>query len=484
MRDFSTKKADVFYLFSLAAIVVSCVLVIVLSLTYTFLAEASADDYCSASLPQTAGFWHSYAALQYSQWTGRWLAMSIYPYFFPRLGIDTINYSIFLLLAPLMSVASFYIMARTILSPLINRSLSFFVALAITAIFWAYMPSIGELWYWATGIVEYQLPFFLLVIASASLLAVTRGLYSKNIDLLLIGVAMSSAIALSGLNELLGLYFVAFCALQLILAIIRSDRRATVLFVLVFSVAVVAWYISVSAPGNAVRSAGEFPNSMRLVPAVLAFLYDPEHSFIAWMINPALIFLTIALLAHMGREGSQASWTPGGPSAEYKILYLPVLLCIALLAWFCGRFVVSFAQGTILPGRVSNVLFAVFIASLLLLLPPALRWLSSKSMGPANWPKQTVSIALLLLSMSLITAPNTSAAINDLRFNFAEYRPVIEARKTEVRKAPDDADLTFKKLSRPPRLFFKPELTTDPDYWENKCYAKYYGVKSVKVAGE
>lgn len=484
MRDFSTKKTDFFYLFSLVAIVSSCILVIILSLTYTFLAEAAADDYCSAALSQTAGFWYSYATLQYSQWTGRWLAMSIYPYVFPRLGIDTINYSVFLLLAPLMSLASFYIMARVILSPLINRITSFFISLAITAIFWAYMPSIGELWYWATGIVEYQLPFFLLVIASASLLAVTRGLYSKNMDLLLTGVAMVSAVALSGLNELLGLYFVAFCALQLILAILRSDRRATVLFAIVFLAAVVAWYISVSAPGNAVRSAGEFPNSMRLVPAILAFLYDPEHSFIAWMINPALIFLTIVLLAHMGREGSQAGWTPDGSSPQHKILHLPILLGVALLAWFCGRFVVSFAQGTILPGRVSNVLFAVFIASVLLLLPPALKWLSGRSAGPANWPKQTSAIALLLLSMSLIAAPNTSAAINDLRFNFAEYRPVIEARKVEVRNAPDDADLTFKRLSRPPRLFFKPELTGDPDYWENKCYAKFYGVKSVKVVGE
>ena len=455
--------------------------VIALSLIYTLIAAPAADDFCRAVNPLEAGNWLEYAANSYRTWTGRWVAAGIYGWAFPRLVIDSYHYTIILLLTWPIWVLSFYLICRLFYQNELSSSQCILLALIITTVFWAEMPAPGEVWYWATGMVEYQLPFLILVLGASTMATLSAsGVSTARRIAAFAGAAVLGGL-IGGLNELMAVYFMGFGSLCLTVMLLRRRFGAALMLGALLILAFIGFYVSVSAPGNAIRRATDFPNSMQPLYVARAFVADLKDSLLAWLVSPMVWALAILILAKHDLRRCLALNTAREAPRRAWINNLPVIVSVSLLAELLGRSIVAAGQGIMLPGRVSDLLFAIFLSTLLAVLPALARALSGTRLAPTTWHPIVGRLAAIVLAVSLVSAPNTSDGITDFRDTIKEYAPKIALRRMQMQSESAASAVKLRKLNFKPRLYFSSELNEDPMHWANACYAKFYRVNSVAI---
>jgi hypothetical protein len=462
----------------LAGLIGSLLLVLVMSISYSTLAEPYADDFCRASYQRVFGDWLSYVSHNYRQWTGRWAAMSIHSFVFPKVGIDTFGYNILLVGSHFLWFFATYLLLTIALQSSISSLHKSYLSAIICCVIWAGMPSQGEGLYWLTGVVEWAVPFFL--IAACSTILASEWMLGSSDVRRIIAVLFCGAIAvvIAGINELGGL---VLCGILLVgAALSLQQRRYSALWGIagVFVIAIAGTAINVFAPGNGVRSVTDFPHGRDLFRALSLSFLRLESSPLAWLVDPRLMCLSVLLLTSPGFVRLSPKWARLSTPA---IIIVPLLSATAV---FAGHFALILAQGTPPPGRAMNFLYALFLFGLVLSLIPLGAYISDAVKHPNNFVSGINVAAAILLPLSLVLSPLGVKSIFEFRDFALSWKRELGVRAAFVKSDSGHGDqhLILDAIrARAPSLYFWHDLDVDANNWRNECYARYYGVGSVSV---
>lgn len=452
-----------------------------LATIFSFFASMHADDFCRAALPVEPRFWLDYAKERYLNWTGRWVAMSLYAATFPVLQLDGKSYTVITLISLPLFTAAFWMAFRAVSVQRRTGLSSVGYALMAVAAYWAHMREPGETWYWATGFVEYQIPFLLSVLFALLCIALWSGRGRPVRKMLITVAAAVIAIICSGMNELASLYIIGFASVSLALAILSNERLIGIISLVLVVIALASLYFTVSAPGNDIRIAQDFTNSGKSVYILRSLLSSLDHSTLNWVINPTLLALSVLIMTD--RKFSEQSATMVELFSARLSCNWPWHILVpgaVLVAIFAGRLVLAYSQSAPIVGRLSNLLFAYYMVGLIVALPFLSAHLQRRrSALPRASAVQSIAAAVFFLG--LVSSPNVAAAIDQLPQSALWWKHDMARRVTAIEQAASSATriAVLEPLRFSPSLTLAQEFGTDPDNWVNKCAAQFYNLEAI-----
>jgi hypothetical protein len=465
-------------------LVAAITLVCLLSLALAFFAPASFDDFCRGRWSRDIGTVFARVQDSYANWTGRWAGQALYALTFPHIGVTSINYDLLIALSAPLWFAVFYCFLHIFFrSSLGGKDKAIFAAL-LTAIYWVGMPVSGETWYWLTGSVEYQLPFLLMALSLLVLTSarVTSAAIAPKVGAVLLGALL--AFLVTGLNELVGLLLLGCLFVAAFLAFVRKRLDVVAIYGIVIVVVVGGIALNITAPGNAIRVASDFPDANNPKFAV-RFLVDPDTSPIRWLGDARLLCLGALLVTSTRFLKLRQDWTGWklplpGPLSSMAVV-APLIGLIAVVAL---TFAVAFAQGTEPPGRVTNLIYAALIIGWVGALAPIGRLAGADSETPGPIMRGINIGAAILLPVTLLIAPVTLKAAADLPAIATQWRPQLEARQQEIMKraAAGERDLALSPITVDPKSYFWDDIGPVPEDWRNQCMAEFYGAKTLRTS--
>ena len=409
--------------------------------------------------------------------------MAIYALAFPRLPLDAPVYALMVGLSLPLWIATFWMAIGILWRDALGGFARLQLATLLAALYWAAMPAPGQTWYWATGMVEYQVPVALAV-ACLALVASPRGLSGERRALAVAGAAAGAiAFLVGGFNELVALYLMALLAIGGVLALSAGDPGPAALIGAVSIAAAAGLYVNVSAPGNALRAAADWPHHGTLHGFRIGMMRASDQSALAWLSDAKFWALGLLVLLSPQLSDAPRPWAqrpPPWPLARLDWWAVAALATLAALV--AGRMVVAYGQGWILPERVSNIMLAWFIIGWLALVA---------ALGPAllaaAGPRLRCGLALaagLVLVAGLASAPNVGRGLTELTQTRFDWRPAVTARADALRAAVEAgaSEVEVAPIGFAPHLYFWKDLSTDPGHWLNECVAAAYGVGAVRVA--
>jgi hypothetical protein len=461
----------------------AALLVLAVATGYGLHTQPTADDFCRAALSTGPGDWIRSVHRNYLVWSGRWLAHGLYALIFPHIGVTTAAYGRLVALSGLMWTGVFYMFISILAWDRLKVLPKLGAAVVMTALFWTTMPSAAEVWFWLTGMVEYALPFACFV---GSAYVATRPSVIRRFGLMtLVGFVAASVlgVAVSALNELVGLMLVGVMALAAVLALVQRRPGLAVAYGMVAVVTAVGVFFNLSAPGTGIRTAADFPNAYDLKTGIALAFFRPDLSPLRWLFDGRLVLLSLLLLLNPAFLRFDPPWK------EWKLPFISMSLFVPILglaAVYASLFVITYAEGTTPPARLETLIYALFLmgslASLVVLQP----LMKSQDIAETPFAERIYPVLGAFAAGALVFAPQTVTAMVDLRYFMPVWNQAIEARERAIASAAarSQSEVLVQPVPLTPRLLFWRELSTDPSSWRNTCYARYLKVDSVRVAAK
>ena len=459
-------------------------IVTVLATIYAFVATATADDFCRANLPTTPGAWLSVIIKNYHVWSGRWAVHGLYALTFPYLNVTSINYNLLIFLSAACWMAIFFCFIHVAFRGKLPLAQKLIFTALICCVYWAGMPDPGETWYWLTGSVEYQLPLLLIALSLAVLSSkwATESVFAVRLGAFLIGTLL--AVLVTGLNEFIALFLLGALAIATALALVRGRPMLAASYAGVLVVTAAATAFNLTAPGTAVRAGLDFPNRYNLVFGVKTALLDPTATPLRWLSDARLLSLTFLLLTSPWFARLTPTWLLWPLPGPKALVRWSVVVPVAALAAVClGTFAVAYAQGLVLPGRILNVIYAVFIVGWLASMATLAPLAAANAASPNGLTRAIQIAAGVMLAVTLLAAPNTLNAATALPHVLLKWRPAIDARDAAIRASvkAGRGDVILEPIAGRPVMLFWRDQPTDPNDWHNTCMAEFYGARSIAV---
>ncbi|MEP7209999.1 MAG: DUF6056 family protein [Alphaproteobacteria bacterium] len=455
--------------------------VAVLSVAFTMLAVPVFDDFCRTN---THGYdLPGYLGQERQEWEGRWAAHIVYFLTFPRLGITSGTLNAVLLLSPVIWFATFLAYLHIFFRKAMSLAAKAALAAVLAAVYFVGLPAPGEMWFWLSDLVVYEIPLFLMAVC---LLVMSSQWVTGSKLVPRLGataLAMACGVVATGFNELVGLFLAGALAIGLGLALVR--RRWDVVAVLgVLIVAVAAGILfNLAAPGNAIRQASDFPNAKSLSFGLFA-LASTYLSPLAWLPDARLLCLGALLLTSPWFLRLKPEWITWKLPLPGPLSSIAVLAPIAALgAVLAGMFAVSYAQGSPPPGRVKDELYAFLVIGFLGSLIPLIALARSDADNPGPIVRGINFAACILLPLTLLIAPVTLRAAAELKPVATSWRPLMAERDHLLREAGarGAAEVVLPPIAYTPSTYYWRDLSPDASDWVNVCVAKYYGVGEVRT---
>jgi hypothetical protein len=439
---------------------------------YLFLAEPTYDDFCRAAVPTDEDAPRRYAANMYQYWTGRWLAMWGYGWAMPRLGIETVGYSLALVGVMLAWIGGFLIAVDLIAGRAARRRDRAALALILFTIFWCGAPSLWDGFYWLTGGTEYALPFVLVMAALRLIAALREG------PLLwpLAAAAGVVGILVAGINEGAALPLAGLIACHAAGAWWLGRRRIAAASLFALALVAAGLWFNLSAPGTARRIAFQSPE--RDVLSALLHTVKPYRAPLAWLVDLRMVALSLLLLALPRFVAVRPQW------ASLPIPWVAVIPAITLAGIAGEYFLASYALGDEPYGRVQNLLYAIMLIGWVATLVAV-----AARLGPAGAESTALQAlrpcAVLLLGLSLVTAPNTAAALGSVPVALGSWRQdnMRLDRIVAAQVAAGRREVLVPPIPIRPAPLLEAGVTEDPSYFVNYCMANYLGVERVRRGG-
>lgn len=413
-----------------------------------------ADDYSAYVSLSELGFWGQQRAT-YMGWMGRVLSVfvgslgySLSPAFYPLLPTVV-----------LASYATSLLFLATVLFLKDSSRTKLLFALAGTAATLAFLPALNETLYWLAGMF-YFWTTALMLMALALVIRALRGsrvsFWLCLIVLFLNGTVVETACVFQGL--------VAFLAALHFLRV--GDRRQAVMAGAFWLVSIAAFLVLALAPGTAVRMGSsafaQAPFLTRLSRALYVGLQYGLRTGTGFFTKP-IIYVLLLFLPVARREG----WLTAR-RAVLAVLLIPILM-ETLAGW---------AQGGKLPPRAVSLNLWMMGASWTAL------WYFGCPEGTLTrirasrffrW-RWALLVLCLLCSFNFIDLPGNLMEAPAYRAEHRERdRMAQEQRDAGVR------DVVLPCLTVRPTLLYFEDLKLRPEEWQNRAYAEYYGLESVRV---
>jgi uncharacterized protein DUF6056 len=463
--------------FARAVVVGGSLAVIVPALALIGFAQPVADDFGRATIDDVPRYVLDEA---YLRWSGRWAGVGLEALLFSRLPLLSV-YPFLLWALHALHFVALLAAWRALVGRAGSWPTSLGLALGSFAFLLAGYPGLGQSVFWATGAIEYQLPVSLALVLIAALLAAGRsnGSPGRNLAAALgLGVL---GFLVTGTHEVVALMVMGVLVVGVALAVIEGRPRLHLwLIVLVFVTFGTA--VNLLAPGNAVRAATDFPHGRSLGTAIFS-LIQLLIQIARWCLDVKLLAGS-ALLALMLTAEPRAM-PEGGGGRRLRAWVIP-LGGGAVLLGACAA--VAVATGSMGPARLRNLLFmalaTAWVVSLHAIVTAAPR-LAHRWAHPAL--RLGRGVAALLFAASLLVSMNNVNVVQDLLLRAPAWRAAIAERYAIVRAAArrdgGAADVVVRPIARLETFKHDYDVGPDPDYWTNRSFARFFGVRSVRVEG-
>jgi hypothetical protein len=440
------------------------------------------DDFCRATvLPdpadswtippflQTPGILHM-AALTYLNWSGRWagtgleiLLLSTMPIAgaYPYLVIGLVAIQLFLL------YFGIWFLSR-------DHGLALYLSALIAIVYWATMPSPQQGLFWIPGAIESQLPLTLILLLFALALSAYSNT-SRRATVIATTVAAALAFAIPAFHELAGAIVAGALSVIVLHAMLSESSRRNIWLIL-WTSAVLGFLLVYLAPGNAVRMSA-IPNRGNTWITLKGSLSLTHSYLLPWCLDFKHWLLALLVILHPRVElvrKKLSGWSSFRAVASFAAIWL-LLLAIAIAAgiWNLGK---------LPPGRTMNLLYGIFLIGWV-----ALAFLVSRPnpefVFQSKHRAAVLSTALLLFSALAVTSENTVVGISDVAHGRARaWDRELDQRFATLTLAERNVDLLVPTLAAKPNSLAWFDITSKPGFWSNRCVARYFGVKSVRIA--
>lgn len=404
------------------------------------------DDYCTASLLQTLGFFDA-MAWHRQNWSGRF---SYFPLkaVFESFGAITAQITptvmIVLLFASAFAALRIHFRGATRLG---------LTAVSLAVVFTIVdgspsLTNIGGSLYWETGSVTYLPPLMLILLWSALFSAQMRVRAAVAVSVVMMFVAGGmSETSLAAQGAMTGAAFVA--------ALLFRSRRATWIAGAGLAATLLALVTVATAPGNAVRTQIDVVRRPFLDAATLSLHY--ADAFIGtYTFAGGLSFLTLILVTFVFVSGNRR---------------IPPRVALAVAVVALCSYVTSFLPSSLLlptgpPERALDVpnfflIAAVFAATIA----------GAARTGELTSRRARVAAALSIL---LLYAPWASVRDNLVAIPYAREIAVKTDEADRILRASRGKDVALKAPWALSMRIFHPQTT----HWTSRCVSRYYGLNS------
>ena len=353
------------------------------------------------------------------------------------------------------------------------------------------MPDGNEGLYWHAGVVNYTWAFSFLLMLLGLFLSINIE-NNKKYKVFKTFLACVLAVFVGGGNYITALQGSVLLVFLLLLVCIKScNNKQTILryfkdnVMLIFPTIsiIVAFVISVLAPGNKVRGASM--NGFGAIKSILVsfycFLDDPFEKWITWV-----IVISIAMvIPFMWQTVEKVEFTFKYPGVVALLGY-----CLASSAYTPSLY----AQGEVGAGRLTNTVFLIWILILYAVVFYMLGWLNKilitdfkeKDIQLSNRMKVYIiglSLVWFLCSgLAVLIDENTyictSAGYAIISGQAQTYREENEYRLKLLKS--DVEEVVVPSFSSPPELLLFQDIHMDKGEWLNQVMAEYYKKESVR----
>lgn len=233
------------------------------------------------------------------------------------------------------------------------------------------------------------------------------------------------------------------------------------------------------APGNAVRRA-EFLFAGNLGVTMRLTMQQLISDVLPWVLDVRLLFGTALILLLV----PECITDNRRQKSEPRDLVIVVLTWIAVL--IAAVAAASWATGSNLILRTLDGIYLVFLTGWFWVFVMAKRHFGRGEPLLAATPLLRRPAATIFVAAMLLTG-NTWKQVRDLRGAAPAYSNAMgdRWRSLEAASANGTPDVTVKPVWPHPKSYIAYfELREDPNYWENRSVANYFGLRSVRMAGK
>lgn len=356
-----------------------------------------------------------------------------------------------------------------------------------------FAPSPVETFYWYVGATHYTFFYWILmtIISIHSVFIVGDRELSNKKNILLSVVGSVFGFIIAGGNFITSLLNVMINAVVIALLFLLKRKRQAVgsIFIMVFSFT--GFLINVLAPGNDVRQSEVVSGGKDPVTTIFSSIIQGILSVDKWIGLKTIIFLVLLSPIIMRII---AKYIP----SEFRFNN-PFIVTIISCAFVCGMYAPPvYADESIFAGRVSNIIFFIFVVTLVFNEFYYIGYLFRRTFvnGENTFINFIQSLQIRKTTYVLLTVVTFVLASVCLK-NSAYYKSfnsilsgeakAYEAEWNERMKyfsASKGKDATPDPFKNKPEVLFLTDMGNDPDVFPNKFIAEYYGLKSVRLYHE
>ncbi|HEV7889670.1 MAG TPA: DUF6056 family protein [Pyrinomonadaceae bacterium] len=446
-------------------------------------ARYMADDYCTAGTVRTAGLLGTQRHF-YLAWSGRF-SFTLTVSLLELLGTGIVPY---LPLAALVCwVAATTWAAYELLSHTLGRRPVLFSVLVAELIVYATVADntggVFEALYWQTGMLTYVAPLVLLTTLAGFYARAVRRADVSAPGAASLAAFFASACYVGGFSETsafmqIGAFAVA-CAATHFLADAGRRRRLFATLVAGLSGSVAALATVALAPGNNAREA-TLPAHSDLFTVIARALSNAlthaftEHNYgVTFAPRWAALLLACVLSFYLSLRSDKSVGTPK------RLRRMFWLAGSGLFVYFCCFFPASYAISAAPPPRALVVAQFVLVCTLV-----SLGWVAGEAAGAYFNFKRLKPQRALVASLAALVVLLSFGFAASARRTFAlagRARPLArlwDAHDAEIRARINSGE---KSLTVPVayNVGGTDVMTSDPDWYVNKCMAVYYGAYSI-----
>lgn len=436
-------------------------------------AHPAGEDYCLSAMAVDKGFWGAMDYWYYN-YHGRFSVTALVTLY--SVALDPFAVCKFISIFTLVGLLSgFYCLARSLLRGLAADEEISWIGILVFVLFLSSMPSLFEGIYWVGGVLPYQTGLVLALFLFSLLLSYEPSAGVPVRFLRILGICLLTVAAAGCSETILAMVLVGLAVGSMITLKWRRETCHIWMLALLVCVAVAA--VVTLAPGNEFR-AQNYPLRFRLG---ISFLKTAAFSvymlLTSWPNAPALAAATVIVAPVVFRVTGNIAVTPNR-------------FALSLLLW-AGLFAVSvfpsfYGTGGRPGPRAIDVSCAIFLTGWfvnIFLLAGFARGSLGKELSV---PPRLFKTAQIVLVASLFSLGNFPGAARDLVSGAAvTYDRELHARYATIRAASSSqtADVEVPRLTAMPQSLFQSEreLHEDSDNWINKCWAQYFGVKTIRL---
>lgn len=428
------------------------------------------------------------AASSYWHWQGTYSAifvMALQPSVFSARAYIVVAF----ILIGALTFGTLYLL-NTILSKCFHMEKKYLIYIGIPMLFLQiqFVPSLVEAFYWYNGAMYYTFFYSLMLIYISQFINIFLYEEKKYIKNLIIAIIL--AVVLGGGNFVTALLttLIGLCFLFFTLVNHTRPIKRTICLVLPQIVLIVAFVISMAAPGNSVRQ--QFSTKLSPVRAVYRSLIQALVDIKNWT-TPTVIIICLLLIPLIFQITKRMS---------FQFRWPGVWVVLTFLLFASQNAPTLYAQAYIGQNRLRNIIFYSFIWIIFMDLFYFVGWVQNTySLAISKFtnfitkqftPKEIIASkhAIFPLFLIILVAINVSSASQKISGGIctydlisgkaAEYNRQLSERQT-ILDNPNIGVVKIPALTVYPKSISASDITYNVDHWTNKSMAIFYNKKSI-----